>query len=93
MIKKEDVKSIASKAMINIEQAEILHYENSLNKLMEDIKNVEHLVGDDKITISPIKHFNYFNEVDLVKSTCKKQILKNAPNIEDDYILVPRVIK
>ena len=93
MLTKEDVLKIAKLSKLEFQEDEIEKFQTDLNKILE---HMEILNNVDTVGVEPL-----FNVLDLkdrlrkdeVQSVdIKKELLKNAPNKDDDFIIVPKVV-
>lgn len=93
-VTKDEVKYIASLSRLEFDENEledftkefnqILNYIDKLNEL--DTENVEPL-------LHPIEKVNVFREDQQRKSVSRAEALKNAPDSNDEFFKVPKVIK
>ena len=93
MLSKEDVLKIAKLSKLEFQEDEIEKFQTDLNKILE---HMEILNNVDTTGVEPL-----FNVLDLkdrlrkdeVQSVdIKKELLKNAPNKDDDFIIVPKIV-
>lgn len=93
MLTKEDVLKIAKLSKLEFQKDEIEKFQTDLNKILE---HMEILNNVDTTGVEPL-----FNVLDLkdrlrkdeVQSVdIKKELLKNAPNKDDDFIIVPKIV-
>ena len=93
MLSKEDVLKIAALSKLEFSESEIEKFRVDLNKIFD---YMEELNGIDTSNIEPL-----FNVLDLkaalrkdeVKDAkIKKEILSNAPNGDDEFVIVPKVV-
>jgi len=93
MLTKEDVLKIAKLSKLEFQEDEIEKFQTDLNKILE---HMEILNNVDTVGVEPL-----FNVLDLkdrlrkdeVQSVdIKKELLKNAPNKDDDFIIVPKIV-
>ena len=93
MLSKEDVLKIAKLSKLEFSENEIEKFRTDLNKIfdhMEELNNV------DTSDVEPL--FNVLDLKDVLRkdivrdSGIKKDILKNAPNSDDEFIIVPKVV-
>ena len=93
MLTKEDVLKIAKLSKLEFQEDEIEKFQTDLNKILE---HMEILNNVDTTEVEPL-----FNVLDLkdrlrkdeVQSVdIKKELLKNAPNKDDDFIIVPKIV-
>ena len=93
MLTKEDVLKIAKLSKLEFQEDEIEKFQTDWNKILE---HMEILNNVDTTGVEPL-----FNVLDLkdrlrkdeVQSVdIKKELLKNAPNKDDDFIIVPKIV-
>ena len=93
MLTKEEVLKIAKLSKLEFQEDEIEKFQTDLNKILE---HMEILNNVDTTGVEPL-----FNVLDLkdrlrkdeVQSVdIKKELLKNAPNKDDDFIIVPKIV-
>lgn len=93
MLTKEDVLKIAKLSKLELKEEEIEKFQIDLNKIFE---HMEELNNVDVSNIDPL--FNVLDlkdklRVDEVKNSgIKKEILNNAPNKDEEFIIVPKVV-
>lgn len=93
MLTTEDVLKIAKLSKLEFSESEIEKFRVDLNKIFE---HMEELNKIDTTNIEPL-----FNVLDLkdrlrkdevVDAGIKKEILNNAPNGDEEFIIVPKVV-
>ena len=93
MLSKEDVLKIAKLSKLEFSENEIEKFRVDLNKIFE---HMEELNGVDTTDVEPLFNVLDLKDVlrkDVVKdSGIKKDILKNSPNSDDEFIIVPKVV-
>ena len=93
MLSKEDVLKIAKLSKLEFSENEIEKFRTDLNKIFD---HMEELNSVDTIDVEPLFNVLDLKDVlrkDVVKdSGIKKDILKNAPNSDDELIIVPKVV-
>jgi len=93
VIKKEDVEYLSKLARISLKEEEKIKFEKELEKILEYVSKLNE-VNTENVTPSyhvlPIK--NVFREDIPDKSTSKEEILKNAPDRDENFFKVPRII-
>ena len=93
MLSKEDVLKIAKLSKLEFSENEIEKFRTDLNKIFD---HMEELNSVDTSDVEPLLIVLYLIDVlrkDVVKdSGIKKDILKNAPNSDDEFIIVPKVV-
>ena len=93
MLSKEDVLKIAKLSKLKFSENEIETFRTDLNKIFD---HMEELNSVDTTDVEPLFNVLDLKDVlrkDVVKdSGIKKDILKNAPNSDDEFIIVPKVV-
>ena len=93
MLTKEDVLKIAKLSKLKFNESEIEKFKEDLNKIFDYMEELNKL---DTSQVEPL-----FNVLDLkdklrkdkvINSEIKKKILDNAPNKDENFIIVPKVI-
>ncbi len=93
MLNKEDVLKIAKLSKLEFSENEIEKFRTDLNKIFD---HMEELNSVDTSEVEPL--FNVLDLKDVLRkdivrdSGIKKDILKNAPNGDDEFIIVPKVV-
>ena len=93
MLSKEDVLKIAKLSKLEFSENEIEKFRTDLNKIFD---HMEELNSVDTSDVEPL--FNVLDLKDVLRkdivrdSGIKKDILKNAPNSDDAFIIVPKVV-
>ncbi|ALA94746.1 Asp-tRNA(Asn)/Glu-tRNA(Gln) amidotransferase subunit GatC [Leptotrichia sp. oral taxon 212] len=93
MLSKEDVLKIAKLSKLEFSENEIETFRTDLNKIFD---HMEELNSVDTTDVEPLFNVLDLKDVlrkDVVKdSGIKKDILKNSPNSDDEFIIVPKVV-
>ena len=93
MLSKEDVLKIAKLSKLKFSENEIETFRTDLNKIFD---HMEELNSVDTTDVEPLFNVLDLKDVlrkDVVKdSGIKKDILKNSPNSDDEFIIVPKVV-
>ena len=93
MLSKEDVLKITKLSKLEFSENEIEKFRTDLNKIFD---HMEELNSVDTSQVEPL--FNVLDLKDVLRkdivrdSGIKKDILKNAPNSDDEFIIVPKVV-
>ena len=93
MLSKEDVLKIAALSKLEFSENEIEKFRVDLNKIFD---YMEELNGIDTNNIEPL--FNVLDLKDALRkdevedAKIKKEILSNAPNSDEEFIIVPKVV-
>jgi len=93
-ISKEKVKHIAKLAHLKLKDDEVESYAKELSSILDYMEKLNEL---DTTSVEPLTHptenKNVFREDELVISVDREDALKNAPQKDDKYFKVPKVIK
>ena len=93
MLTIEDVLKIATLSKLEFSESEIEKFRVDLNKIFD---YMEELNGVDTNDVAPL--FNVLDLKDKLRkdniknAEIKKEILKNAPNSDEEFIIVPKVV-
>ena len=93
MLTREDVLKIAKLSKLEFSESEIEKFRVDLNKIFD---YMEELNGVDTNGVAPL--FNVLDlkdklrKDDIKNAEIKKEILKNAPNSDEEFIIVPKVV-
>ena len=93
MLSKEDVLKIAALSKLEFSESEIEKFRVDLNKIFD---YMEELNGIDTSNIESL--FNVLDLKDALRkdevkdAKIKKEILSNAPNGDDEFVIVPKVV-
>lgn len=93
MITKNDVEHIAELSKLNLTEEEKEEFTIQLNEIISYMDKLNEL---DTTDVEPLTHMgtviNVFREDALRDSISKEEALKNAPNKNEDFFIVPKVI-
>ena len=93
-INKDTIKKISKLARISVTNEETDRLEKDLNSIIKFVEQLKEL-NTDKIT--PIASVSYqaltMNKDEIKKINEKEEILKNAPEKNSNYYIVPKVIE
>ena len=93
MLTKEDVLKIAKLSKLEFQEDEIEKFQTDLNKILEHmgiLNNVDTTGVEPLFNVLDLKDRLRKDEVQSVD--IKKELLKNAPNKDDDFIIVPKIV-
>ena len=92
-ITKEEVKKVAHLARLELNENEINHHAEQLEKILEYIKQLEEIDTDDvPCTTRAIEVTNVFRKDDNKDSVCSEEILELGPSREEKYFKVPKIM-
>lgn len=93
-ITKKDVEYIAKLARLEVSEYEKEMFTEHMSHILNYVKVLEELDTDD---ISPTFHVfpvkNVFRSDEVKESLSREEVLKNAPDQENGFFKVPRVIE
>lgn len=99
-LNEQDIKNIANISKINFNEEQINLMTNEINNLLKLLKKIDDVNNMDAIEelYSPIylyQDINLFLREDIIDSSSnyEKKILENAPEVNNNLFLVPRVIE
>ena len=92
-IDKEEVKKVANLARLELNEDEIVHHAEQLEKILEYIKQLE-MIDTDNVdcTTRAIEVINVFRKDERENSNCSEELLELGPSREDKYFKVPKII-
>lgn len=89
-ISKEEIKKLAAMTKLYISEDELDGMQQRLSDVLAYAERVQHIAKD--IEISSGKNINHDRE-DVVKQGLVSDILAQAPQQEDNYFVVPKIIE
>jgi len=93
-VSKKDVEYVADLARISFSEDEKEDLIHDLNRVIGYIEKLNTLDTEDvDIIVNPIYIENKFREDVLKHSMLEKDVIMNAPNNLEEYILVPKVLE
>ena len=88
-----DVKHVANLARLAIKEDELAHYCVQLNDILSEINKIlEAPTKEESIMISPCIEEAILMPDEAKELLTKEEVLANASNHNEDYIIVPKVI-
>lgn len=92
-VTKKNVEYIASLAKLSFKVEELENYTHQLNNILTYMEKLNELDTENIEPLShPIENTNVFREDVPVQSTSREEALKNAPDKNEEYFKVPKVI-
>ena len=92
-ITKEEVKKVAHLARLELNENEINHHAEQLEKILDYIRQLEKIGTDDvPCTTRAIEVVNVFRKDEKKNSDCNEELLELGPSREDKYFKVPKII-
>ena len=93
-ISKEQVKKVAQLARIELNEEEINHHSEQLEKILDYINQLEKINTENiPCTTRAIEVVNVLRDDINEKFEDNEDILELAPSREDDFLKVPKIIK
>lgn len=90
----KDVEHIAKLARLKLSDKEKTEYTGQLNNILDYMEKLNELDTENVVPLThPTEKENVLREDVVKESLPRKKALKNAPKANDEYFLVPRVIK
>ena len=92
-ITKEEVKKVAYLARLELNDHEIDHHAEQLEKILKYIKQLEKIdTNDVTCTTRAIEVVNIFRKDEKKNFDCTEEILDLGPSREDNYFKVPKIV-
>ena len=93
-IDKDTVKHISKLARISLDEKKINNLSKDLSSIMKFIEKLNELNTDKTTPLTSIIKANLKSRVDEIKDgKIRDQILKNSPEKNDEFFVVPKVIE
>ena len=90
----EEVEKIASLSMLYVTDADKKMLQESLETILDHAQRLNDLDTRDVIpTTYILKQQNIMREDEIIPSMERDELLKNAPEKEDGYFIVPQVVE
>ncbi|EJO5347707.1 Asp-tRNA(Asn)/Glu-tRNA(Gln) amidotransferase subunit GatC [Clostridium botulinum] len=92
-VSKKDVEYVAELARLEFTEDEKDNFVNDLNKILNYMEKLDELNTDDvDIVVNPYYIENKYREDNVEESMELKEVLDNAPESLEEYVIVPKVI-
>ncbi|WP_434303893.1 Asp-tRNA(Asn)/Glu-tRNA(Gln) amidotransferase subunit GatC [Clostridium botulinum] len=92
-VSKKDVEYVAELARLEFKEEEKDNFVNDLNEILNYMKKLDELNTDDvDIVVNPYYIENKYREDNVEKSMELKEVIDNAPESLEEYVIVPKVI-
>ena len=89
----KDVEHIAELARLKFSEEELESFTHQLNQILEYVEKLKELDTENVEPLShPVEGNNAFREDELKPSINREEALKNAPDSDDEFFKVPKVI-
>jgi aspartyl-tRNA(Asn)/glutamyl-tRNA(Gln) amidotransferase subunit C len=89
-ITKQELLKIAQISQLRLDEDEIMPFVKQIDDLLTYAQRVQEVVGEAEVPLN--KNINVLRQ-DLVVRTDSLQILQQAPEQEQDYFVVPKIIE
>jgi aspartyl-tRNA(Asn)/glutamyl-tRNA(Gln) amidotransferase subunit C len=92
-ITRKDVEHIAELARLTFNEDELENFTHQLNQILDYMEKLNELDTENVEPLShPVEGSNVFREDELKPSILTYEALKNAPNKDEQFFKVPKVI-
>lgn len=93
-VTKKDIEKIAQLARLKFDDAELEGFTSDMNTILSYMEKLNELNTDNVEPLShPNENTNIFREDELKKSITTEDALKNAPDKDEMFFKVPKVIQ
>lgn len=93
MITLKDVEHVAKLARLDLSEEEKSKFADQMGKLLDYFNQLKEINTEDIEPMAhPVQAVNVVREDQIVPSCGRDEILKNAPEEEDGYFRVPKII-
>ena len=93
-VSKKDVEYVAELARLSFDENEKEGLAEDLNQILAYVEKLGELdTENEDIIVNPIYIENKFREDVVVPSLYLKDVVKNAPDALEEYVVVPSIIK
>lgn len=92
-VSKKDVEYVAELARLEFKEEEKDNIVDDLNKILSYMEKLDELNTDNEdIVVNPYYIENKYREDNVEKSMELKEVIDNAPESLEEYVIVPKVI-
>lgn len=94
-LSKEKIKSLANQLMFDLTEQEIIEIQHEFNTLIEQMSLLNEIdTSEVEPMVYPFESPTTYLRVDEDEPThlTMKQVMMNAPDAQDDYFVVPKVV-
>lgn len=92
-VNREEVLKIASLAKLSLTEEEVEKYTSQFNDILDYMQQLNELDTENVEPLSHVLELTNVTRKDVEESSLKrKEALKNAPESDGDYFIVPKVI-
>ncbi len=93
-VSKKDVEYVAELARLSFDEAEKEGLAEDLNQILAYVEKLGELDTEkEDIIVNPYYIENRFREDEITPSMNLEEVLKNAPETLEEYVLVPTIMK
>lgn len=93
-VSKKDVEYVAELARLSFDESEKEGLAEDLNQILSYVEKLGELdTENEDIIVNPYYIENKFREDEITSSMNLEDVLKNAPEVLEEYVLVPTIIK
>lgn len=94
LVTKKDVEHVAELARIELSETEKENMIDDLNKILDYVNKLEELdTENEDIIVNPYYIENKFRSDEVEESMSIDEVMMNAPEKLEEYVLVPRIIE
>ena len=92
-VTRKDVEHIAELARLKFKEDELENFTEQLNEILSYVEKLNELDTENVLPLShPVEGDNVFREDEVKASVDRKDALRNAPDSDDEFFRVPKVI-
>ncbi len=92
-VSRKDVEHIAELARLKFKDEELESFTNQLNEILTYVEKLNELDTENVEPLShPVENSNVFRDDKVKPSVSKEEALKNAPEKDENFFSVPKVI-
>ena len=92
-VTRKDVEYIAELARLKFDDKELESFTHELNEILNYVEKLNELETENVEPLShPVEGVNAFREDNIKPSTDRNEALKNAPQKDEEFFKVPKVI-
>ena len=89
----KDVEHIAELARLKFSEKELDNFTHQLNEILSYVEKLNELDTENVEPLShPVENTNVFRDDEVMPSVKREEALKNAPNKNESFFKVPKVI-
>ena len=89
----KDVEHIAELARLKFNEKELNSFMHQLNEILSYVEKLNELDTENVEPLShPVENTNVFRDDEVMPSVTREEALKNAPNKNESFFKVPKVI-